>query len=37
MYMYYIENDAYMTVIDPEKTEYVGAVVKNFSVHDDLA
>ena len=37
MYIFYIENDYHMTVVDIEQKKAVGAVVKNFSVHDDLA
>lgn len=37
MYIYWIEYDAQMTVVDLEKKEAVGAVVKNFSLHEDLA
>ena len=37
MYMYFIEVDGYMTIVDLDNKKDVGAVVKNFSVHDDLA
>lgn len=37
MYMYFIELDAHMTVVDLDKREAVGAIVKNFSLHEDLA
>ena len=37
MYIFYIENDYHMTVVDIDQKKAVGAVVKNFSVHDDLA
>ena len=37
LYVYFIENDTQMLIIDVQQKRPVGVVVKNFSLHEDLA
>ena len=37
IYVYFIENDTQMMIIDVQAKRPVGVVVKNFSLHEDLA
>lgn len=37
MYIYFMENDAQMTVFDEDKRDLVACSVKNFNLHEDLA